>query len=170
MGVTHVEELYDYNRWANSRILNAVSKLTPEEFTRDLGSSHRSVRDTLVHVMSAEWIWLMRWKGISPKAMLDPSDFPTIALLESHWAEIEREQTEFVSGVTEASLEKIIAYVNTKGQPFEYALWKMMVQVVNHSTYHRGQVIAMLRQLGAEPVATDLLVFYNLESSSTGRP
>jgi len=61
--------------------------------------------------------------------------------------------------VTEESLEKIVGSVNTKGQPFQYALWKMMVHVVNRSTYHRGQVITMLRQLGAEPVATDFLVF-----------
>ena len=59
--------LNEYNRWANARMLDAGSKLTAEQFTRDLKSSHRSVRDTLAHVLAAEWIWLERWNGTSPK-------------------------------------------------------------------------------------------------------
>lgn len=159
-----IQELYEYNRWANARMLDAASRLTPEQFTKDLRSSHRSVRDTLTHVMSAEWIYLKRWQGTSPKAMLVPSDFPTISLLRARWAAVEREQADFVSNVTEESLKTIIAYVNTKGEAWSYPLWQIIVHVVNHSTYHRGQVMTMLRQLGAEPVATDFLVFYDLRS------
>lgn len=164
MDVKRIQELYEYNRWANARTLDAASKLTADEFTKDLRSSYRSVRDTLTHVMSAEWIWLMRWKGISPKAMLAPSDFPTISLLRARWAEVEREQAEFVSSVTDKDLDTMIAYVNMKGERWTYPLWQMMHHVVNHSTYHRGQVTTMLRQLGAEPVATDFLVFYDMRA------
>lgn len=159
-----IQELYEYNRWANARILDAASRLTPEQFTKDLRSSHRSVRDTLAHVMSVELIYFKRWLGTSPKAMLAPSDFPTISLLRARWAEVEREQADFVSNVTEESLKTTIAYVNTKGEAWSYSLWQIMVHVVNHSTYHRGQVTTMLRQLGAEPVATDFLIFYDLRS------
>lgn len=164
MDVKRIQELYEYNRWANARVLDAASRLTPEQFTKDLRSSHRSVRDTLTHVMSAEWIYLKRWQGTSPKAMLAPSDFPTISLLRERWAAVEREQADFVSNVTEESLKTTIAYVNTKGEAWRYPLWQIMVHAVNHSTYHRGQVTTMLRQLGAEPVATDFLVFYDLRS------
>jgi len=164
MDLDRVKALYEYNSWANSRILDAASKLTPERFAKGLGSSYRSVQDTLVHIMSAEWIWLKRWMGISPKAMLEPSDFPTISSLRSRWSEIERGQEQFISSATEESLNTIIAYVNTQGETWRYPLWQTLQHVVNHSTYHRGQVTTMLRQLGAEPVATDFLVFYDMRS------
>lgn len=59
--------LYDYNRWANARVHDAVAKLTAEQYTHDLSNSFLSVRDTLTHILAAEWIWLKRWQGESPK-------------------------------------------------------------------------------------------------------
>ena len=162
MDVKPIQALYDYNRWANARILAAAAKLTLDQFTQDLGSSYRSVRDTLTHLLSSEWIWLMRWRGTSPKEMLSPSDFPTVALLRKRWAEVESEQTAFLSRLTPESVERPVAYLNTKGERWQYPLWQILLHVVNHATYHRGQVTTMLRQLGAEPVATDFLVFYDL--------
>jgi uncharacterized damage-inducible protein DinB len=157
-----VQRLYEYNRWANSQTLESASKLTPEQFVKDLSSSHRSVRDTLTHILAAEWIWLMRWNGVSPKALLDPSDFPDLFSLRARWAEVEREQLTLINGLTGESLESVMTYVNTKGEEWKYPLWQMLQHVVNHSTYHRGQVATMLRQLGAEPVPTDLLVFFDV--------
>src|SRR5437899_1395006 len=98
MNKQDVEYLYDYNRWANARILEAVSKLTPEQLTADLQSSHRSVRDTCAHVLAAEWIWLERWNGTSPTALLKPSDFPTVESLEMRWAEVEKGYLRFING------------------------------------------------------------------------
>ena len=155
--------LYDYNRWANARVLAAVSKLTAEQYTRDLSNSFSSVRDTLTHILGAEWIWLARWKGKSPKSLLDPVDFPTLEALKASWAKIEVEQMDFVNNVTGESLNKMISYVNTKGKTWTYALWQMLQHLVNHSTYHRGQITTMLRQLGVEPAATDFLLFFDLQ-------
>lgn len=165
MNKQDVQLLYEYNRWANAQVLAASSRLTEEQFTRDLSSGHRSVRDTLAHILAADWIWHMRWNGISPKALLDPLDFPTIGSLKAKWAVVEREQTEFVNGVTDESLARVIAYLNTKGEEWKYTLLQMMQHVVNHSSYHRGQVATMLRQLGAEPLPTDFLVFFDALSS-----
>ena len=164
MDKEHIQELYEYNRWANRRVLDAVSKLTADEFTKDLRNSFTSIRDTLAHIMSAEWIWLMRWKGVSPKEMLASSDFPSILLLRKRWAEVEQEQAEFILRVTQELLEAMISYTNTRGERWTYPLRQMMQHVVNHSTYHRGQVITMLRQLGAAPVATDFLLFQDARS------
>jgi uncharacterized damage-inducible protein DinB len=154
--------LYDYNRWANARVLDAASRLTTEQYTRDLSSSFRSVRDTLTHIMAAEWIWLRRWKGTSPKALFDPAEFPNLVALRAKWAEIEQEQMEFVNNITDESLATMISYVNFKGETWQYPLWQMMQHLVNHSTYHRGQVTTMLRQLGTEPAATDFLLFFDM--------
>ncbi len=157
-----IQLLYKYNRWANSETLDASARLTEEQFTKDLSSSHRSVRDTLAHILAAEWIWLTRWNGVSPKSLLNPLDFPDLGSLRARWAEVERDQTAFVNDITDESLESAVTYVNTKGEEWTYPLWQMMQHVVNHSTYHRGQVATMLRQLGAEPAPTDFLIFFDV--------
>jgi uncharacterized damage-inducible protein DinB len=163
-----IQELYDYNRWANHRILDATAKLSQEQFTKDLRSSFPSIRDTLVHILSGEWIWLTRWKGNSPTGFPDTWDTLTREGLRKQWQEVERDQTAFLADLTEESLNRVIAYRNTAGQPFANPLWQMMRHVVNHSTYHRGQVTTMLRQLGAETVATDLILFFRERSKTAG--
>ena len=156
--------LYDYNRWANHRILEAASKLTAEQFTKDLQSSHRSVRDTLAHILAAEWIWLERWKGTSPRSLLNPTDFGTIDSLESRWAQVERDYLEYINGLSEQLLTAVISYRNTRGEEWAYPLGQMLQHVMNHSNYHRGQVTTLLRQQGAEVMPLDLLVFMDVKA------
>jgi uncharacterized damage-inducible protein DinB len=145
--------------WANEKMLGVASKLSPEQFTRDLKSSHRSVRDTLAHTLAAEWIWIERWKGTSPKALLTAADFPTVESLSTRWSQVEKDYTEFFNGLTDDSLGDVIAYTNTRGEEWRYPLISMIQHLMNHSTYHRGQVTTMLRQLGADVTPVDLLVF-----------
>jgi uncharacterized damage-inducible protein DinB len=142
-------------------VLDAAATLTPEQFTRDLGSSFPSVRDTLTHVMAAEHIWRARWRGESPRRLLDAAEFPTLGDVRARWAEVERELSEFVRGVTDDSLGRVVAYTNTRGEEWRYALGPMMQHVVTHSAYHRGQVTTMLRQLGARGVLTDFLAYHD---------
>jgi uncharacterized damage-inducible protein DinB len=144
-------------------ILNSVAPLRTEEFARQSAGSFPSVRDTLVHIMSAEWIWLRRWKGVSPRAMLEAAEFPNLAAVRTRWSEIETEQMAFVREVTDESLREIITYTNTRNQTWRYPLERMMQHLVNHSTYHRGQITNFLRQLGAQPVATDFLIYLDVE-------
>lgn len=162
-----IQFLYKYNRWANAAVFQSVTPLSPEEFTRQLGGSFPSVRDTLVHIMAAEWIWLRRWKGVSPRALFDSDGFPTVDSIRAKWSEIETEQMEFVNGVTEDMLKEIVAYVNTRGQPWRYPLGRLMQHLVNHSSYHRGQITNFLRLLGAEPKPTDLLIYLDVEGRET---
>lgn len=163
MNADDIRLLYRYDRWANARVLGAAAPLTEEEFQRDLPGSFRSVRDTLTHILSAEWIWLMRWKGTSPRALLDPADFPSLPRLEARWTEVEAEQIGFLEDLTDSALDRQIAYVNTKGETWRYPLGQMMQHLVNHSSYHRGQVTTLLRQLKAKPAATDFLLFFDLQ-------
>jgi uncharacterized damage-inducible protein DinB len=155
-----VRLLYDYTRWADARMLEAVSKLAPEPWTKDLGSSLKSVRDTVVHIASAQWIWLSRWKGETPKGMWTAADYPTLAAVRDRWDPVREELAAFVAAQSEASLSAPLAYKNLKGDPMSYPLGHLMLHAVNHSTYHRGQVTTLLRQLGAQPVSTDLVVYF----------
>jgi len=156
-----IRQLYDYNRWASLRILAKAGTLASEDFVRPMGNSFSSVRDTLAHILGAEWIWLERWQGRSPKALLDAATFPKVQSLQSRWETVEHDQTQFIEALTQQRLVEELAYLNQRGQRYSYPLWQQMVHVVNHSSYHRGQITTLLRQLGAEAVSTDLLVYYD---------
>ena len=161
-----IQLLYEYDRWANNTVLQAVSTLGVEEFTRDLGGSFRSARDTLVHIVGVERGWLTCWKEPSPSstfvkdywtrhnALFNPHAFPDLAAVQLKWAEIEREQVEFVNRVTNESLARMLPVYAT-----QISLAHLMQHLANHSTYHRGQVSLMMRQLAAGPVATDFALF-----------
>ena len=167
MELNNVRQLYDYNRWADRRILTVASTLASDDFIRPMGNSFSSVRDTLAHILSGEWIWLERWQGRSPKALLDAATFPTLQSLESRWKTVEHDQTHFIEALTPQRLSEELAYINQKGQPYSYPLWQQLVHVVNHSSYHRGQVTTLLRQLGTEAVTTDFLVYYDEKQGRT---
>jgi len=155
-----VRTLYDRNSWANHRVLDSCSALTEEQFTRNLGSSFGSVRDTLAHILGAEWIWLERFQGRSPKKFPMPGDFPTPAAVRSRWAGLEQDMLRFVNRLSVEELNRMKEYTTFDGTVYAQPLWQPMQHLVNHSTYHRGQVTTLLRQLGAKPVATDLIRFY----------
>jgi uncharacterized damage-inducible protein DinB len=153
--------LVEYHYWARDRLLTAVEALTPEQYMRALGSSFPSVRDTLVHIYSAEWIWLSRWHGESPTMLLQPAAYPDLATLRTAWDEHRAKLTAFVARLDDRTLHEVIAYRTTDGQPWRQPLWHMLQHVVNHAAYHRGQVTTMLRQLGATPPKSqDLIAFY----------
>ena len=161
MNLEDLRTLLDFHYWARDRLLDAVEPLSPEQFTRDMGSSFRSVRDTLAHIYSAEWIWLSRWRGVSPPAMLAPEIFPDLAAVRTAWREHESEMNAFLNGLDEEGIHQRIEYTTTGGQPMAAVLWRLVQHVVNHASYHRGQVTTMLRQLGATPPKSmDLVVFY----------
>ena len=153
--------LYDYNDWANRRVLESCAALTPEQFTQNLGSSFPSVRDTLAHIWGAEWVWLERWNERFPAALPPGSEFGDLASLRTRWEAFGVELLDFVNEVTASELERVIEYRNFKGNTFAYPLGVMLQHVVNHGSYHRGQVAAMLRQLGAKPRSTDLLRYHD---------
>lgn len=159
MEVDDVRLLYAYNRWANARALAAATALTPEQLHRDLGTSHSSVFGTLAHILWAEWRWLGRWLVPPASPGPDPLTCTDLVALRAHWAELELLQTEFVDQVTGAALSRPVTYENPPGTAWTYPLGYMLQHLVNHSSYHRGQVIILLRQLGAAVVATDFLVF-----------
>jgi uncharacterized damage-inducible protein DinB len=161
MNLADLKTLLDYHYWARDRLLDAVSQLTPEQFTKDLGSSFKSVRDTLAHLYSAEWAWYSRWQGVSPTAMRPVDQFEDVATLRRAWAENEAKVRAFVDSLGEADVNNIYEFKMLNGQQTSAVFWHMLQHVANHASYHRGQVTTMLRQLGAEPAKSmDMIRFY----------
>ena len=115
---------------------------------------------TLLHMLFAEWVWLERWRGNSPSAPLRAEDFPDLAAIRSYWQQIEAEYADFLSNLTEEALQANVAYKDIAGNEHRNPLCLLMQHVVNHATLHRGQVVAMIRQLGIIPPATDFLFFF----------
>jgi uncharacterized damage-inducible protein DinB len=156
-----VHALLDYHYWARDRMLDAVEPLSADQFTQAMGNSFASVRDTVVHIYSAEWVWCSRWRGESPVQMLTPGAFPDLATLRTAWAEHETILRGLAEGLDAAGVDRVIEFKTLAGQPSASVLWQMLLHLVNHSSYHRGQVTTMLRQLGAAPPrSTDLITFY----------
>ncbi|MGO9309407.1 MAG: DinB family protein [Spirochaetia bacterium] len=152
--------LYDFNSWANRRTTDACASLTSEQFTRDLASSFRSVRDTLAHIGGSEWLWLERWHGRIPNALPSAEDFPTIGAIRKRLEEIDRSLVDYVDSLTAEDLRRVVQYKTAAGVAQAQPLWQMLQHLANHGTYHRGQVATMLRQLGSKATSTDLIGFY----------
>jgi uncharacterized damage-inducible protein DinB len=168
MSPEDIRQLYDYNAWANRRVMEASSALTPEQFVKPLGSSFTSLRDTLAHIFGAEWIWLERFQGRSPASLPDVSQFANLDSLRERWLEHETQLMGFVRGLTQADLDRVMEYKTLKFGVYRNPLWQSMQHLVNHGTYHRGQVTTLLRQLGAQPILTDLMHFYRERAAAAG--
>jgi uncharacterized damage-inducible protein DinB len=159
--------LLDYHYWARDRAVAAASALTPEQYARDLGNSFPSVRDTLNHTYMAEWVWLSRWQGNSPTAF--PDDPPAnLDALRTVWTAHEVKLRAFLEAQTDATIAREYDYTLFSGKSGRSKFWEMFVHVINHATYHRGQVTTMLRQLGAKPPESmDMIAYFRARAAAS---
>jgi uncharacterized damage-inducible protein DinB len=156
MTITDITALYHYTAWANERVFEAAEALAPPDAVRPVGGSFPSVRDTLAHIAAADWIWLCRWTGESPRG------WPTwangsIGEIREEWRRIQAGRLDFIGGLVDADLEREISFTRINGESDRASIGFLLQHVVNHSTYHRGQVASQLRLLGVTPPSTDLL-------------
>lgn len=159
MKKSEVLTFYQYNAWANARILNATAQVPVEQFLAPASYSHGGLRGTLVHILFAEWIWRVRWEGISPTEGPIPEDFPTFNSLRERWQREEKALMEFVEKLNDETLERIVAYKTTSGKSRQNPLWHLMLHLVNHGTQHRSEVAVMLTDLGHSPGDIDFIKY-----------
>lgn len=159
MTIKEVTDLFAYSSWANGRVFSTAESLTPEELAAAVGSSFPSIRETLGHIVGAEWVWLRRWRGENPKSAPTWSTGSDLADLRDQLAAVESERDQYLGALTDADLDRLVEYRTLAGQPQADPLASLIRHVVNHSTYHRGQVATQLRQLGKSPPSTDLVLW-----------
>ena len=159
MNVADVRRLYVYTDWANDRMLAAIEGLSAEQYARDIVSSYRSIRDTLAHIAVAEFLWLQRWMGESPQKEPDWMHMPAFGALRAKLHEIAADRRSYLSALADAAIEETLHYRSIKGDSFALPLRETLIHCANHSTYHRGQLVTMLRQVGATPPNMDYSVF-----------
>lgn len=170
MNLTDIEHLFEYTQWANERTLEAAARLPDEKLRRDVGISHRSVFETLLHMAAADWIWLERWNGRSPSRdeawpRWSVESCADLAALQRRWADLVAERRRYVSGLDESSLAAELPFKLLSGDPSSMRLVDQMQHIANHATLHRGQIVGMIRQLGHEPPSTDLIFYLRSEIS-----
>jgi len=160
MNATDLRRLYAYTDWANGRMLSAAAALSEEQFTREIVSSFPSIRDTLAHIAGAEWVWLTRWRGESPLETPEWMSAPPFGVVRDRFVEIAADRRAYLAALAEDAIESVLHYRSLKGDPFAMPLGELLVHCANHSTYHRGQLATMLRQVGAAaPPSTDYTQF-----------
>ena len=160
MTVADLERLYDYGYWANRKIFAVLAELTSEQFTQDIAGSYGSVRNTMVHILSAEWGWLDRCGGHPRGPALKPEDYPTAESLTQAWTAVEAHVRAFLAFLTDADLERTIEFKMPRGdQTHVMRLGDLMQHGATHGVHHRGQVALLLRVLGRVPGNFDLLIY-----------
>jgi uncharacterized damage-inducible protein DinB len=153
-----IVDLFAFSRWANDKICEATSQLDDADFGREVGGSFGSVKGTLLHLYGAEWVWLERFHGRSPRAMPDDGrPARTLADVRVKWDPIQEELRVYAKSMTPERLASTLSYTSFAGEAFTRVLSDALVHLVNHGTYHRGQVVTLLRQLGKSAPSTDYL-------------
>ncbi|HEX9188644.1 MAG TPA: DinB family protein [Vicinamibacteria bacterium] len=168
MRIDEARDLFSYGAWANGRVLAAAEALAPEQRLATAASSFPSVRGTLGHIVGAEWLWLRRWQGESPAAVPAWAAESSLADLRGHLAALEADRDGYLAGLTDADLARLVEYRSLAGTAYADRLGDLFRHLVNHSTYHRGQVATQLRQLGQTPPGTDLITYLR-ERRQAGR-
>jgi len=163
MTLQEIKLLVAYNRWANQRFFDALRRLPAEPYAREMKSSHGGIHGTLAHIVGAERNWLTRWLRSREAIALASSGVDQLASLSDlrvHWEKTCDEMAQFLETLTDRKLQEAVTTTNPRGETFVGKIWQMIQHVVDHSSYHRGQIVTMLRQLGMAPPSTGLIRFY----------
>ena len=159
MTVKDLERAYDYGYWANRKLFQVVAQLTPEQFTQPVAGSYGSIRNTLVHILSAEWGWLDRCGGPARGPALKGDDYPTLDSVLETWKSVEANLREFLSKLKDEDLTRIVEFTIPGAEKRLMELGALMQHAAAHGVHHRGQVALLLRVLGYTPGNFDLLIY-----------
>src|SRR5574341_1416503 len=167
MKVEEARDLFRYNAWANRKVFEGVASVPEAQYLRDLKSSHGGIHWTLAHIVWAEQLWLARWTGAPNPVVPQGKDLHTLAEVRARWEQVEAERSGWLAGFSDARLADTVRVKPTSGGEFVHRFDQMFRHLVNHSSYHRGQVVTLLRQLGSTPPTTDLIVYYREQARNS---
>lgn len=162
----YLTTLTQYNHWATQKTIAFLGKTSPDQWAQDLGGSFKSLADTVLHLLSAEKLTCERLQG-TQQPFLANSFVGSKAEILALWATYSQKLAEIVAGFDDESPDTLLQFKTLKGTDMEMERYKLITHVVNHSTYHRGQLVNYLRQLGFTGLdSTDMFNFYLIETSS----
>jgi len=150
----------EFMKWADETMLAALAQAPPDEVAQDRGSSFKSLFDTLNHVYLAELVWLKRVEGRRDAKIVDLERPADLSALGQAWPELHRTWIAWSRSLSGEDWHMPLISRNSQGVESEIPHWQLVLHLVNHGSYHRGQVATMLRQSGIKPPGTDLISFY----------
>jgi len=159
MDKTDIDLLYDYNYWANQRILTAAERVTSEQFVAPAEFPYGGLRGTLVHILDAEFGWRRLLEHQTESPDLAEADFPTFDSLTARWREEELAMRHYLSTLADADVTGLAHYTNSKGVRRERVRGHFLVHLVNHGTQHRSEAAALLTRYGQSPGDLDFTLF-----------
>jgi uncharacterized damage-inducible protein DinB len=149
-----------YNVWANQKLTELILSLSPEKHEEEINSSFSSLLKTVLHIWDAESMWWQRLK--LQERILRPSEEFKGNMQEAIYSLLQqsRQWEEWVNSASDLSLDHVFQYQNTKREVFKQPVYQVLLHIFNHGTYHRGQLVTMLRQLGQTKIPqTDFVVW-----------
>lgn len=174
MNLDDIKLMYEYNYWANKRILNACANVSAEQYAAD--TPYGNLRATLVHLLDAEWSWRMAfqrhyvpidqiaqagdavlWDSIE----ITTADLPTVDALKARWQQDEQEMRAYLDSLNDDDMHGLVRYMIPGGITRERVFWQCLIHVVNHGTQHRSEAAALLTSYGQSPGGMDMTMFLN---------
>jgi uncharacterized damage-inducible protein DinB len=157
MNANAFRHFYDYHFIENRKIWDEyVMPLSQEQFTQDVNYSHGSVRNQLIHLMSVDDTWFSGLHGVEIPEPLNPADFDNRKVLRVRWDNVEQNMRDYLAKLRDDMLfEKPFA----DGEDKDLVLWQVLLQVANHGTDHRAQLLRLLNDLGVKTTSQDY-IFY----------
>jgi len=152
--------LFDYNFWANEKILAAAGQISQHEFKAPAGLSHDSICGAMAHVLAAEMVWRQRCQlGYSPTSLLTGDDIDDLESLRARWEPEMAAWQPYLAQLTESDLQAQVQYRTTSGQVKYDPCWQLLLHVVNHGTQFRSEAAVALSRIGHSPGNLDLIAY-----------
>ena len=161
----HLARLVAYHHWAEDQLLAGVSELSSAELDAQWGGSFGTGRGLLQHVLGAERLWVDRWNRKPPAGIPNFPPTYTGADFRDEWQRIKADQQRFLETATGVALAQPLTYTNLRGQVKTYLMADILMHLVNHGTYHRGQISQLLRDRGRPSPSTDMIIWFEVEGA-----
>lgn len=162
----HLIRMFEYVRWCDHRQCDAARTCDAVKYFHDFGFSFRTVHDTLVHMLSAQVVWLARFEGDSPARMLDRSDLPDLEAVRVRWGAVHAQFGDFLHRQSAQSLARALQWTTMDGKFISLPLGHLVQHCLDHATYHRGQLNSLIKLAGGHPPRV-MYYTYLLETHQT---
>ena len=154
-----------YNLWANKILLEKLAQVPKEILHKEMGSSFGGIYKTIVHLMDVESMWWQRLKLQEHVQLPEKDPDENFNELLKKLLALSKQWNDWVNDANEKNLTHVFGYQNTKKEFFKQPVYEMLLHLFNHQTFHRGQIITLLRQNGIDKIpATDFIVFSRSET------
>ena len=163
MNKKYFSELADYNIWANNIAIEWLNQINNEQWKQVIISSFSSIEQTAIHIAGAEKIWIDRWTNVQNPVFLTAEFKGTKNELIEIWGKSSADLKSFIENFPEENYNQKLTFKRLSGEEYQMEFAQTFSHIINHSTFHRGQLVTMLRQAGFTKVSsTDLITYYRV--------